>query len=109
MPSLRIERRLGRDLVDAAGDALECEDKNETALVNLLLAADGVAAGLEYSLVGDVGDGAIGWPRPCTALLSARRCCSSGGFIVGDFSGARSESLVCLGRDFFSSWAMTAA
>lgn len=62
--SPRIEIRLGRDLVDAADDVLECEgDKNETALVNLLLAADAVGVGLEYSLVGDVGDGAIGWVR----------------------------------------------
>jgi hypothetical protein len=89
MGSPRIEMRLGRDLVDAADDALECEgDKNETALVNLLLAADAVGVGLEYSLVGDVGDGARGWLRAWTALLSARKCCSSEGFRVGDFSGA---------------------
>jgi hypothetical protein len=78
--------RLGRGLVDAADDDLE--DKNDTALVSLLLAADGVGVGLEYSLVGDVGDGARGWLRAWTALLPARRCCSSGGFIAGDFSGA---------------------
>ena len=85
----RIEMRLGRDLVDAAEDALE--DRNETALVNLLLAADGVGVGLEYSLLGDasdVGDGGKGLLRAWTALLPACRCCSSGGFCVGDFSGA---------------------
>lgn len=85
----RIEILLGRDLVDAADDALECgEDRNETALVNLLLAADGVGVGREYSLVGDVGEGARGWLRAWTALLPALKCCSSGGFTVGDFSGA---------------------
>jgi hypothetical protein len=87
--SPRIEIRLGRDFVDAADDALECEgERNETALVSLLLAADVVGVGLEYSLVGDVGDGARGWLRAWDALLSARKCCSSGGFGVGDFSGA---------------------
>jgi hypothetical protein len=85
----RIEIRLGRDLVDAAEDALECEgDRNDTALVNLLLAADGVGVGLEYSLEGDVGDGARGLLRAWTALLPACKCSSSGGFCVGDFSGA---------------------
>jgi hypothetical protein len=88
----RIEIRLGRDLVDAAEDALECErDRNDTALVNLLLAADGVGVGLEYSLlgdVGDVGDAARGLLRAWAVLLPACECCSSGGFCVGDFSGA---------------------
>jgi hypothetical protein len=85
----RIEIRLGRDLVDALEDALE--DRNDTALVNLLLAADGVGVGLEYSLLGDtgdVGDGIRGLLTAWTALLPACKCCSSGGFCVGDFSGA---------------------
>jgi hypothetical protein len=91
----RIEIRLGRDfvdLLDAAEDALECErDRNDTALVNLLLAADGVGVGPEYSLLGDrgdPGDAAGDLLRAWTALLPACRCCSSGGFCVGDFRGA---------------------
>ena len=66
--SPRTEIRLGRDLLvglpDAADDALECdEDRNDTALVSLLLAAEAIGVGLECSLVGDVGDGASGWLR----------------------------------------------